>query len=139
MEKNKKIHIDCNLSVVGFLLNKEKPNEYTTFPKPGALNLEPGEYEFQYDYPLSTTAKFKHKLTPKTSGRNILRYAARDYKKIYDIEDGKAGDPGYIKGMLNRNESDGPFGIWGHYMGDLFFEGIHIDPAKKIVRFFMGS
>ena len=132
---SKKIKIDCNLSVVGFLLNKEKPNEYTIFPKPGAIGLEPGTYEFQYDYPLSKVAKFKHKLTSKTSGRNILRYAARDYKKIYAAEE----DPGYIPGMFNRSSSDGPYGIWGHYMGDLFFEGIYIDPVKKVVTFGMGS
>lgn len=134
-----KINLDCNLSVVGYLNNKEKPNEYTTFPKAGKLDLPEGDYVFEYDYPLSTTAKFKRKLGPKHTARNILRFAARDYKKIYDIEDGKAGDPGYIKGMLNRNSSSGPFGIWGHYMGDLFFEGIYIDTDKKVICFGMGS
>lgn len=134
-----RIKLDCNLHVVGFLKNKEKPNEYTTFPPKGPLGLPEGEYEFRYDYPLSTTAKFKRKLTPRTSARNILRFAARDYKRIYEIEDKESGDPGYVQGMFNRASSAGPYGIWGHYMGDLYFEGINIDTSKRVVSFSIGS
>lgn len=132
-----KLNIDCNLHVSTYLKNGKQDPEY--YPKPGALELPEGEYEFSYTYPLSTTAKFKHKLGPKHTARNVLRFAARDYKKIYDIEEGKVGNPGHIPGMLNRATSNGPFGIWGHDMGDLFFEGIRIDTEKKTISFGMGS
>jgi hypothetical protein len=130
--------LDCNLHVVSFLNNKPK-GEYDEYPPAGSLDLPEGKYEFHYDYPLSTKAVFKRKLKSKTSGRNILRYAAKDYKKIYDIEDGKVGNPGNIPGMLNRASSNGPFGIWGHDIGDLYFEGIYIDLDKKVITFGMGS
>ena len=34
------------------------------------------------------------------------------------------GDPGHIQGMLNRESSDGPYGIWGHDIGDLVLGGV---------------
>lgn len=124
----------CNIHLCSYLENKPK-GEYDIYPDPGPLNLQAGTYTFIYDYPLDREAKFKRKITPKTSARNLLRFGARDYKKIYDAEK----DPGYIPGMFNRSRSDGPYGIWGHYMGDLFFEGILIDEHNKTVRFSMGS
>jgi hypothetical protein len=128
------MNINCNIHVCSFLANKPKA-EYDEYPKSGPLGLREGEYEFQYDYPLDTVAKFKRKLNAKHSARNILRFAARDYKKIYDAED----DPGYRGKSFNRGMSAGPYGIWGHYMGDLYFEGIHIDENKKVIKFGMGS
>jgi len=134
-----KVKVDCNLHVVSYLKNKKQDAEY--YPKPGNLDLPEGVYEFRYDYPLSVPAKFKRKLGPKHTARNILRFAARDYKKIYDIEDGKVGHPGHGAelGLLNRNTSNGPYGIWGHDMGDLFFEAIYVDTEQKIVTFSIGS
>lgn len=132
-----KMVIDCDVHISSFLLNKRDNHR---FPEAkGPLGLPEGEYEFRYDYPLRTTAKFKRKLTEKTSARNILRFGARDYKRIYDAEDREAGDPGYIHGMFNRESSDGPYGIWGHYMGDLFFESIYIDPKRRVITFGVGS
>lgn len=133
-----KMNIDCSIHISSFLANKPK-GEYDEYPKPGSLNLEPGDYVFKYDYPLSTPAEFKRKLSSKTSARSILRFAARDYKRIYDLEDGKVGKTGTIPGMYNRNTSDGPYGIWGHYMGDLFFEGIYINVDKRLITFCIGS
>jgi len=99
-----------------------------------------GEYTFKYDYPLSNNAAFKHKLTNKMTAANILLTAKNDYARIYNEEDTATKvKPGLIPGMLNRNETDGPYGIWGHSIGDLFFEGIKINEKKKEITFDIGS
>ena len=128
------MRLDCNVHVFSYIRKKLDP-EFTVLPKKGALGLEAGDYRFVYTYPLSKPAEFVHRLSGKTSARSILTQAARDYRKIYAAEN----DPGYIPGMMNRSQSDGPYGIWGHYLRDLYFEGIEISTKRKTVKFSMGS
>lgn len=74
-------------------------------------------------YPLSKEAIFKFtSTTPITYGMLLYAYNLA-YQKIYELEEQDAGNPGHIPGMLNRNSSDGRFGIWGHDLGDLIYNG----------------
>jgi len=41
--------------------------------------------------------------------------------------------------LLNRNETDGKYGIWGHDIGDLWLEGIYYNPQTKTVTLSIGS
>jgi hypothetical protein len=54
---------------------------------------------------------------------DFLRCVHEGYTRIYQEEESAVGDPGLIPGMSNRAPSSGPYGIWGHYMEDLVFEG----------------
>ena len=98
-----------------------------------------GEYTFSYSYPLSKIAEFQHALTPEMTGEDVLVLARKDYERIYREEEDVAGDPGHIPGMLNRNTSSGPYGIWGHDFSDLYFEGINLIDESKMISFYMGS
>jgi hypothetical protein len=76
-----------------------------------------------FDYPLSqpNTREFF-----KPGGFTLYDFyqaVYEGYVKIYAEEDGAVGDPGLIPGMLNRARSQGPHGIWGHGIEDLFLEG----------------
>jgi len=42
-------------------------------------------------------------------------------------------------GLLNREESDGVFGIWGHDIGDLVIEQLTYNPDTKKINMFIGS
>ena len=45
---------------------------------------------------------------------------ALDYKTVYDEEASTTQTtPALLPGMLNRNTTDGKWGIWGHELGDL--------------------
>ncbi len=124
----------CDPGMLEFLDDEEKAEYQNT----GPLGLVAGEYTFTYDYPLSTTASFKHDLTPETTALQILALGAQDYKNIYETENADTTiAPGCIPGMLNRNSTDGRYGIWGHDLGDLAFEGINIDGQS--VSFYIGS
>ena len=99
----------CNESVVELL------------EPPAVLNLVPGEWTFKYTYPLDSEPEFKHHLTGDTKIHDILVLAAADYKQIYDEPD------------------QDKYGIWGHTIGDLYFEGVDIDHETKTIEFHMGS
>lgn len=49
------------------------------------------------------------------------------YQEIYAREDDAVKESGEdvknIPGMLNRQQTEGPFGIWGHSIGDLVYNG----------------
>lgn len=79
------------------------------------------EYVLEIDYPLHTTAKFEIKSGTKGISRGKLVSIVRKYyKKVYEIEDSTTKvKPSHIPNMLNRNFTDGKFGIWGHDIGDL--------------------
>jgi hypothetical protein len=49
------------------------------------------------------------------------------------------GDPGTYERLYNRRKSDGPYGIWGHYLEELFLEFIRYNPKSKIVNLDIGS
>jgi hypothetical protein len=52
---------------------------------------------------------------------------------MYAEEDETSGgNPGHIPGMLNRNTSEGKYGIWGHDIGDLLLCSAYVDDSGKI-------
>lgn len=77
-----------------------------------------------FNYPLECPAKLTF-----TSLNGFSRYAFfgcvyEGYKNIYAQEEAVDGDPGMNPGTLNRARSNGPYGIWGHGMSDLFLESV---------------
>ena len=110
--------------------------------------IEDDDITINFDYPLSHTVK-KDFQSDDGFTRHELWQAIHDgYTKIYDEEDTAVGDPGTIgenslstssaSKMINRSESQGPHGIWGHYIGDLFIEGV-VEKAISEYDLTMGS
>ena len=75
---------------------------------------------FKIDYPLSrpVTIERFHVDGNGWTQKQFVEMICRVYADIYAAED----DPGHIPGMLNRGKSEGPYGIWGHDIGDLVLE-----------------
>lgn len=131
------MNIDCNHHVASFSREQEgigKRDKLTERP----LGLE-GNYTFVYTYPLSTAARFNHPLISSVGSIDILLRAKADYERIYAEEEAAVGETPNIPGMLNRDRSCGPYGIWGHCLSDLYFEQIEINTEKKIITFCIGS
>lgn len=133
-----KLEFGCNNHVESFTRDEALNDEYSPLTE-DALNIPAGEYTFVYTYPLSREAKFKHTLDPSINLIQLLLRAKGDYEMIYALEENAAGNPGHIPGMLNRQASDGPYGIWGHDLSDLYFESVEVDTKKMIVSFGIGS
>jgi hypothetical protein len=74
---------------------------------------------------------------PLTAGHLLWIYTVA-YQTVYALEEEEDGDPGHISGMLNRAKSNGPFGIWGHDITDLVYNGgstVHIYEEYVICEF----
>jgi hypothetical protein len=129
----------CNHHVESFDLASAQGDEYTEALSGESLLIPVGTYTFVYDYPLKHVARFQHDLTPEMSKIDILLLGSVDYKTIYALEDAASGKTGHIPGMLNRQTSAGPYGIWGHDISDLYFESVDVNYGSRIVEFGIGS
>ena len=94
--------------------------------------------KFNITYPLNVIVEEKVE-NIYTIGE-LLWEIAQTYKKIYEeelttttIEVGQMSE-----NLINRNQTDGKYGIWGHDIGDLVFEGISIYD-NGTVDIFIGS
>jgi hypothetical protein len=130
------MNIDCNHHVASFDYNKAVENEYHPLVDQ-PLFLEDKSYTFEYSYPLCNCVAFNHPITRAMSVIDILLLARRDYERIYQEEEAVTGTADNIPGLLNRNLSHGPHGIWGHHISDLYFEQVII--KDNTINFSIGS
>jgi hypothetical protein len=98
---------------------------------PDELVIEDENLAIIFSYPLEKEFIFyfanKEGWTRKELGKAI----SEKYKEIYKEENDAAGDPGMIPGMMNRATSKGPYGIWGHVLGDLDLSSVNQNPDGK--------
>lgn len=77
------------------------------------------------NYPINNPAIFKFDCSSVelTYGKLLYLYTYA-YQLMYKLEDEDVGEPPKnIHGMLNRGVSEGRFGIWGHDICDLIYNG----------------
>jgi hypothetical protein len=90
-------------------------------------------------YPLSVEIIRNYEQKGGFSRKDLFRYIYEAYKNIYEEVEGQVGDPGTYERLYNRKKSEGPYGIWGHYLNELYLESISYDPKTKIVDLAIGS
>ena len=81
------------------------------------------EIYIEFDYPLNNPVIIKFTNDGGFTVRDFAKAVHKGYTKIYAEEEAAVGDPGHVPGLLNRDRSSGPYGIWGHDLRDLFLEG----------------
>ena len=83
------------------------------------------------DYPLNKPAEFMIKSPGKgfTKKQLVLEISKR-YHEIYEAEESSAKTKTIPvekrEGLINRNETDGKYGIWGHDIGDLDLSSVEV-------------
>jgi len=133
---------------------KDAPNEMDSARVVGCLSkeiddlidakkivIEKPKITIQFIYPLKNPVAFDYESPQGFSRRKILECIHDGYSKIYDDEE-KTGkiEPrpeGYP--IDNRPRSDGKYGIWGHYINQLFIEHLTFDVQSGILHLDMGS
>jgi len=90
-------------------------------------------------YPLSVEVNNEYEQKCGFSRKDLFRFIYEEYTKIYDEEEKQVGDPGTYEKLYNRKKSEGSYGIWGHYLAELYLEFIRYDPKKKLVDLDIGS
>lgn len=108
--------------------NMIQPNEIVTTATEITIN---------FNYPLTTPVDFTYKSAKGFTRKKFWECINKGYTKIYKDEEKDVGNPGNIPGMCNRARSAGPYGIWGHCMGDLVVEGV--TKEKNIYHLHIGS
>lgn len=102
---------------------------------PKEVVLKPNTaYELLIDYPVSNPYRKRFNTGKKGMTRlKLADFICKHYRKMYAEEDKTAGgDPGHIPGMLNRSQSEGKYGIWGHDIGDLVLCSATVDGKNYI-------
>jgi hypothetical protein len=81
------------------------------------------------DYPL--TSNYKFDLISKTgfTRTQLINEISKHYYRLYDEEEKTASIktiPLKERKIYNRNQTNGKYGIWGHDIGDLVLDEIHV-------------
>ncbi len=65
----------------------------------------------------------------------LARLISDEYHNIYEIEEQTTDkSPALLSGWLNRNETNGAYGIYGHMIEDLLLHTLWYDPSTRVVR-----
>ena len=112
-------------------VSKEYSKKYKMM-KPDERVIRKHNIVIEYSYPLSNKVDFSHKRKGGWTRKALFAAIQKDYAKIYRDEDKAVGPTDNVPGMLNRDRSDGPYGIWGHDIGDLVVEGVAVSDKGKV-------
>lgn len=107
--------------------------------EPDELIIKEEKITILFTYPLSVKVKFEFENKDGFTRLDLFRCIYEGYKKIYDEEEEEVGDPGTYDRLYNRGKSHGKYGIWGHYMDDLYLEIIFYDPIERLCTLAIGS
>lgn len=81
------------------------------------------------DYPLSSNYKFELISKKGFTRAQLINEISNRYYQLYDEEEKTATIktvPMQQRKILNRNQTNGKYGIWGHDIGDLVLDEIHV-------------
>ncbi|MFN5773340.1 hypothetical protein [Flavobacterium sp.] len=104
--------------------------------------IEYSEITLVIDYPLNKPAEFVIKSSEKGfTKKQLALVISKKYHEIYDSEESSAKTKtipvGKREGVINRNKTDGKYGIWGHDISDLDLSSVEVykteDGKIKIV------
>lgn len=109
------------------------------FARPDEVVIPDSEITLRIDYPLSKPANVPLKHDGGFTRKQLVHEIVAAYKRIYDEEEQTGGAPPEDGMSLNRTRTNGKHGIWGHYIEDLWLEGIMYNPARKLVTLAIGS
>jgi hypothetical protein len=81
------------------------------------------------DYPLISTYKFEIFSKDGFTRVHLINEISKHYYQLYDEEEKTATIktvPLKERKIYNRNQTNGKYGIWGHDIGDLVLDEIHV-------------
>lgn len=107
--------------------------------KPDDVVITDEKITMHITYPLSVEVNIPLEKKGGFTRMDVFKHIYEAYKLIYDEEEKEVGDPGTYANLYNRKESEGKYGIWGHYISDLLIESVSYNQEKKMCSMFIGS
>lgn len=95
---------------------------------PDEIVIPMKEIRIEYSYPLDDPVVFTYNSDANTgfTRSELARKICEGYQRIYKEEDEAVGPTGNVSSiMLNRAQSAGPYGIWGHHISDLALHSVY--------------
>ncbi len=129
---------DWSIHIVGF----DEDAQYLS--KPDEVVIPDREIGIEFRYPLGNPVTLQFKSDGGFTRKKLIWQIVASYMQIYMEEEKSINEkpvlPIDARGcMLNRNETDGKYAIWGHDLGDLWLESLHYYPDTHIVSLGIGS
>ncbi len=88
-----------------------------------------------YDYPLRRHFTVSYDSESGFTRAQLVRLISDEYQNIYDVEEQTSSiEPALVPGWMNRNETNGTYGIYGHAIDDLLLHTICYDPFTHVVH-----
>ncbi|WP_298121961.1 hypothetical protein [Flavobacterium sp.] len=89
------------------------------------------------DYPLNKPVEFIIKSSGKGfTKKQLVLEISKKYHEIYKVEESSAKTKTIPiekrEGIINRNETDGTYGIWGHDIGDLVLSSAEVYKMEDV-------
>ncbi|MFX1385093.1 MAG: hypothetical protein ACFFBP_21935 [Promethearchaeota archaeon] len=128
-----------SISVVNYELYKMGMDFNGDLLNPDEIVIKDEQIRIRFTYPLSAKVEIEFQNKGGFSEKDLFRYIYKGYTKIYDEENQDIGRFDNISKGLNRPETQGRYGIWGHELGDLFIEEVWYNSRVKIVSLIVGS
>lgn len=116
--------------VVPFITIENPSAEITRLINPDEIVIPQKSINIIFDYPLKNPATFTFTNPNGFSRKDLIQKISEKYNEIYKDEEATAKTKTIPEkertGLINRNETDGKYGIWGHDLSDLALSGIEV-------------
>jgi len=110
-------------------------NQIARLDNPNEIIIKQTTAKLIIDYPLNNPATIEIKNTNGFTRKDLIEIISSKYSEIYQEEEKSAKTKtiplDQRKGIINRNETDGKYGIYGHDLSDLDLSGIEVYQNKK--------
>lgn len=126
-------------SRVPYILDFEDKEVRENLINPNKVVIKDEKITMNITYPLSIEVSLILEKKGGFTRMDVFKHIYEAYKRIYDEEEKSVGDPGSYDNLYNRRKSEGKYGIWGHYIGDLVIESVSYDQKEKMMYMFIGS
>ena len=134
-------HCSKHGSVESSMVIIANPNRLSNVLNLDEVVIQDKSIELEIDYPLRKSVRLPINSDTGITRKMLIDNICETYQMIYSVEEKTTKVPvgSHPVFQLNRNETDGEYGIWGHYIGDLVIERITYYPSEKLVRLNIGS
>ena len=105
--------------------------ESSDIVNPNEIVIKEKKITVVFTYPLTGTFSYIFKSRNGFTRRQLFECVQKKYREIYQEENAASKSSKMPEGILNRGFSKGPYGIWGHDIGDLFLEEIRYQSNGK--------
>ena len=124
--------------IIPWISIKEPENSLVNLIDKDEIVLNSNKAILSIDYPLNkpTEIEIRSKEKDGFSRIELIRLISQAYHRIYDEEEASAKVKTVPlkkrEDLINRNETDGKYGIWGHDIGDLDLSAIIVQYKNGI-------